>query len=37
MTTYIVSEYDENCEEHFKINEIIPINEDKKKLLFLFF
>ncbi len=26
MTTYIVSEYDENCEEHFKINEIIPIN-----------
>jgi hypothetical protein len=37
MLTYTVYDYDENCEEHFKINEIIPINEDKKNLLFLFF
>ena len=37
MTTYIVSEYDENCEEHFKINEIIPINEDKKKFIVFIF
>ena len=37
MTTYIVSEYDENCEEHFKINEIIPINEDNKKFIIFIF
>ena len=33
MTTYVVSEYDENCEEHFKINEIIPIDKDNKKFI----
>jgi hypothetical protein len=29
---FTVSNYDENCEEHFKINEIIPINKSNKKI-----
>ena len=34
---FTVSEYDENCEEHFKINEIIPIKINNCKLAFLIF
>ena len=37
MLSYTVSDYDENCEEHFKINNIIPIKKDNLKFIFFIF
>ena len=34
---FTVSNYDENCEEHFKINSIVPIKINNCKLAFLIF